>query len=481
MASRRRSLARSRPIGVLAGVLVASGPGATYICALMAGPPKGKFARLARLGGLASRVSTSIVGTKIKSVVRDPDARRRAMERLNLDNAERIVATVGRLKGAAMKLGQSVALVSGVLDLPPEVQSVLGRLHDDVEPVPFKLIREQTERELERPLEEAFAWFGANPIGTASLGQAHPARLHDGREVVVKVLHSGIENSVDSDMAALRTLLVGTRVIRRTRAEMDGIFEEIRERLHEELDYLQEAANLVEFGRHFSQDPRVRVPGVHPSLSTERVLTMDRLTGVPVKEFARTASREAKQAAGCTLGDLHHRQAFRLRALHADPHPGNYLFEPDGRIGLLDFGCVKRFDEHWIASYARTALAAFAGDREATIRHAAEAGVWHGGPPEAEDLLWEFCDTLSQPFRASSYRIGGGGDDMMERMNAVTLRLMRHPRSIRAHRHLIYLHRSLGGIFLVGRELEVEADWGAIVRPHLQHAVDFAEGRVAQA
>ena len=447
----------------------------------MAKPPKGKLARLARLGGLASRVSTSYVGTKIKSVVKDPEARRRAMDRLNLDNAERIVQTVGRLKGAAMKMGQSVALVSGMLDLPPEVQAVLGRLHDDVEPVPFKVIRQQVESELETSLEEAFAWFGPNPIGTASLGQAHAARLRDGRDVVVKVLHPGIEQSVDSDLAALRTILVGSRVIRRTKAEMDSIFDEVRERLHEELDYLHEAANLVEFGRHFSQDARVRVPGVHPALSTSRILTMDRLMGVPIAEFARTASADAKQIAGETMGDLHHRQAFRFRALHADPHPGNYLFEPDGRIGMLDFGCVKRFDEHWIANYARTALAAFDGDRAATIEHCADSGVWHGGPQAAEDLLWEFCDLLAEPFRVPTYRIGGGADDLMERINGVTMRLVRYPKAIRAHRHLIYLHRSLGGIFLVGRELEVEANWGGIVRPHLQYAVDYAEGRIAQA
>ena len=447
----------------------------------MAKPPKGKLARLARLGGLASRVSTSYVGTRIKSVVKDPEARRRAMDRLNLDNAERIVQTVGRLKGAAMKLGQSVALVSGMLDLPPEVQSVLGRLHDDVEPVPFPAIRTQIERELDGSVEDLFDWFGAVPIGTASLGQAHAARLKDGREVVVKVLHPGIEDSVDSDLSALRTILVGSRAIRRTKAEMDSIFDEVRERLHEELDYLNEAANLTEFGRHFSQDSRVRVPGVHPSLSTSRVLTMDRLHGVPISAFARSAPTEAKQLAGQTLGDLHHRQAFRFRALHADPHPGNYLFEPDGRIGMLDFGCVKRFDEHWIAHYARTALAAFDGDRAATIEHAAASGVWHGGPKEAEDLLWEFCDVLAGPFRAPRYRIGGGDDDVMERLNGVTLRLMKHPKAIRAHRHLIYMHRSLGGMFLMGRDLEVEADWGAIVRPHLQYAVDYAEGRIAQA
>jgi predicted unusual protein kinase regulating ubiquinone biosynthesis (AarF/ABC1/UbiB family) len=442
----------------------------------MAAPPKGKLSRIARLGGLASRVGSSYVGERLKSVVRDKDARRRAMEKLHLDNAERIVDTVGRLKGAAMKLGQSLALAADTLDLPPEVQSMLGRLHDDVEPVPFSQIQASIERELDTGLTDAFTWIDPQPLGTASLGQAHAARLRDGREVVVKVLHPGIDRSVDSDLAALKTILIGSRVMRRTKAEIDAIFEEIRERLTEELDYLQEAANLVQFGALFANDDRVQIPGVHANLSTERVLTMDRIHGVSIDEFARTASPQARHRAGVTLGELHHLQAFQFRTLHADPHPGNYLFQPDGKVGMLDFGCVKRFDEHWIAAYARTALAAFDGDRQGTLEGAAAAGVWQGGSREAEDLLWEFCETLAHPFRQETYTVGASTDDVMDKVNGIGLKLVRHPGAIKVHRHLIYLHRSLGGIFLVGRQLEVEANWGAIVRPHLQYAVDYARG-----
>ncbi len=444
----------------------------------MAAPPKGKLSRIARLGGLASRIGSSYVGNRLKSVVQNSDTRKRAMERLHLDNAERIVATVGRLKGAAMKMGQALALAADTLDLPPEVHAVLGKLHDDVEPVPFEEIRAAIETELERPVDELFAHLDPTPLGTASLGQAHAARLLDGREVVVKVLHPGIDRSVDSDLAALKTILIGSRVMRRSRAEIDAIFEEIRERLTEELDYLQEAANLVEFGRLFANDDRVQIPGVHPSLSTERVLTMDRIHGVGIDEFTRTASPEAKRRAGITLGELHHVQAFRFRQLHADPHPGNYLFQPDGKVGMLDFGCVKRFDEYWIAAYARTALAAFDGDREGTVQGAADAGVWQGGSREAEDLLWEFCDTLAHPFRQPTYTVGASDDDVLDRVNAIGLKLVKYPGAVRVHRHLIYLHRSLGGIFLVGRQLEVEAPWGDIVRPHLQYAVDYAAGRI---
>ena len=353
---------------------------------------------------------------------------------------------------------------------------MLGRLHDDVEPVPFSQIQAAIERELDTSITEAFAWLDPEPLGTASLGQAHAARLRDGRDVVVKVLHPGIDRSVDSDLAALKTILVGSRVMRRSKAEIDSIFEEIRERLTEELDYLQEAANLVQFGQLFANDDRVQIPGVHSALSTERVLTMDRLFGTSIDEFAGTASPAAKARAGVTLGELHHLQAFQHRTLHADPHPGNYLFQPDGKVGMLDFGCVKRFDEHWIAAYAKTALAAFDGDRRGTIEGAAAAGVWQGGSREAEDLLWEFCDTLAHPFRQPTYTVGAHTDDVMDRVNKLGLRLVRHPGAIKVHRHLIYLHRSLGGIFLVGRQLEVAANWGAIVRPHLQYAVDYARG-----
>ena len=180
---------------------------------------------------------------------------------------------------------------------------------------------------------------------------------------------------------------------------MDAIFAEIRERLTEELDYLQEAANIAEYSRLFADDERVRIPGVHPRWSSDRVLTMDRLDGLHVDDFVREGSREAIERAGQTLGELHYLQTFKLRVLHADPHPGNYLFEPDGRIGLLDFGCIKRFDEFWVGAYARTALSAYRADRAGVIRGARDAGVLNGDSPEAEEALWTWCQALIRPYR----------------------------------------------------------------------------------
>lgn len=439
--------------------------------------PKGRLGRLARLGELTGRVTTSYVRQRVRDAFTDEDAHQRAMERLHLQNAEQIVARLSTLKGAAMKVGQGLALAAESLDLPDEVGEVLSKLNQEAEPIPFAVIRENVEASLEQPLSTAFASFDPAPLGTASLGQAHAATLPDGTDVVVKVLHRGIEDSVATDLLALKALLVSGRVIRRSRAEVDATFHEIRERLEEELDYLQEAANIATFHDLLGQDERVRIPRVHPGWSTERVLTLDRLRGVSLNAFLRTASPDARARAGRTLGDLYFHMAMRLRTLHADPHPGNYLFEPDGRVGLLDYGCVKRFDEFWIANYAQTALSAIDGDRARALAAMRDLGVLHGQSRAAADLLWQFADTVAAPFRAPTYTVGGHSDSILERVRPV-LQQLPLQRDIQIPPDLIYLHRSLAGVYAIARRLVVTADWGAILRGHAEHAVAQARGEL---
>jgi predicted unusual protein kinase regulating ubiquinone biosynthesis (AarF/ABC1/UbiB family) len=439
-------------------------------------PPKGPLSRVTRLAGLSTRVSGSYVKRRLAGAFQNAEIRERAMRRLNQINAERVVETVGRLKGAAMKVGQAAAMMADHLDLSPEVKGILGKLHADVEPLPFETIKAEVEDSLEAPLEQKFGSFDPVPIGTASLGQAHGATLPDGRRVVVKVLHSGIDGSVASDLTALKSILIGARVMRRTRAEVDAIFAEIRERLTEELDYLQEAANIAEYRRLFAGDDRVRIPAVHPGWSTERVLTMDRLDGVHIDEFVRTGSRAAIERAGQTLGELHYHQTFELRVLHADPHPGNYLFEPDGRIGLLDFGCVKRFDEFWIGAYARTALSAYEADRAGVIRGARDAGVLQGSSPEAEEALWTWCQALIRPYRMGYVIPGGENDDFLGPVLEASRPLARY-REIQVPKDIVFLHRSLVGNYNLLRKLKAGGDWGAVMRRYCQHAVAVAEGR----
>ena len=406
----------------------------------------------------------------------DKETRRAALEKLHLKNAEQIVGTMGQLKGAAMKVGQQFAQIASTVDLPEEVQGVLGKLHDDVEPVPWETVERSIVQSLGEPIAAVFAEIDPSPLGTASLGQAHAARLPDGSEVVVKVLHDGIEATVGADLAALKALLATGVVIRRDKKELDEAFAEVRARLDEELDYLHEAANIHAYTQAYGDDPRLRIPRVHVDYSTERVLTMDRLPGEHIDAFLKHATPEAKQRAGLTVAEFYYEQVFRHRMLHSDPHPGNYLFEPDGRLGVLDFGCVKRFDEFWIGTYARAALAVTANDKAEALRLLVELGAWDGKNPRAGDALWDFVHAIGRGFASGPIELGGEGEHYLEDMKPMIRNVIPHP-NIRAPKDVIMLHRSLGGLYAMGRKLRTKTDFGLLLEQHAQFAIDRADGR----
>lgn len=421
-----------------------------------------KLSRMAQLGALTTRVSTSYLGQKVAGMFQGEDARRASLERTHHDNAERIAANLGQLKGAAMKVGQAVAQMADGFGLPDDARAVLAKLHDKAEPVPFEQVKRRIEAELHGGVETLFRSIDPEPLGTASLGQAHAAKLPDGTDVVVKVLHEGIDGSVHTDLAALRSMLTAGRVLRRPKDELDAIFQEIEDRLQEELDYRKEAANLAEFRAFFEGDPDIQVPRVHEGWSTSRVLTMERLTGRTLPVFAATASAAAKQRAGVAVGRGFMRMQYILRAIHADPHPGNYLFQPDGRVGLLDFGCVRRLELGWIASYGECGLAARFDDREALMQAAVRIrALARRGDQEGEDTLWELCRTIGIPFRGGAYTMGGPEDDVHERIAALVPRLIASP-VLRSPHELVFLHRGLGGVHQIARQLKARADWGAI-------------------
>ena len=359
-----------------------------------------KLSRMAQLGALTTRVSSSYLGQKVAGIFQGEEERKASLQRAHHENAERIAANLGQLKGAAMKVGQAVAQMADGFGLPDDARAVLSKLHDRAEPIPFEQVKRRVEAELHGGIDTLFKSFDVEPIGTASLGQAHVARLPDDTEVVVKVLHDGIDGSVSADLGALRTMLTAGRVLRRPKEELDAIFAEIEARLAEELDYRQEAANIEEFRRFFDGDPDILVPRVYEGWSTARVLTMGRVPGRPLPVFLATGSTAAKERAGVALGTAFMRAQYLLRTIHGDPHPGNYLFTPDGRVGILDFGCVRRLELDWIASYGECGLATRYEERERLMQASMRIrALTHRGDAESEDVLWDLCRTIGIPFR----------------------------------------------------------------------------------
>lgn len=194
---------------------------------------------------------------------------------------------------------------------------------------------------------------------------------------------------------------------------------------------------------------------------------MERLDGVPVGPFAATASRAAKQRAGVALGMAFVKMQYVLRSIHADPHPGNYLFAPDGRLGILDFGCVRTYDLQFMATYGEAGLYTIRDDREAVMQRLLTMGALVHRDAAAEDALWGFCEAIARPFRGGVFRFGSVDDDVQDRITAVVARILAS-RAIRSPRELVFLHRGLAGLHTVAKQLQPELDWRDVFERHVE-------------
>jgi len=241
-----------------------------------------------------------------------------------------------------IKLGQ---LLSSRVDLlTPAYIEALARLQDKVEPFPFEQVEEIVSSELEVRLSRVFPTFDPKPLAAASLGQVHRATLRDGREVVVKVQRPDIRRQVLDDMEVLADLaeVLDTRTDL-GRYGLADLLEEFRKSLLDELDYHREAENLTTIARILSDHPGIVVPKPYPDFSTGRILTMEFVEGRKITELGPLGQLELD---GAPLADdlfaAYLQQVLVEGVFHADPHPGNVLLTPDGRIALLDIGMVAR-------------------------------------------------------------------------------------------------------------------------------------------
>jgi ubiquinone biosynthesis protein len=259
--------------------------------------------------------------------------------------ATRIRLAVTELGTTYIKFGQMLSTRADLVG--QEVADELARLQHGVPPDPPDVTRATIAAELGRPVTEIFAEFESTPIGSASIGQVHGARLPDGRAVVVKVQHPGIESRIRGDLDILQKLAgLAEKSEELKRYQPVAVVREFHRSLMRELDFSREERNLRQFAANFAADPTVRFPQVIPELCTRRVLTMELLAGVSLREAGRL------DQTGCDREELARRGAtiwmemvFRDGFFHADPHPGNLLVLPGGALGILDCGMVGRIDE----------------------------------------------------------------------------------------------------------------------------------------
>ncbi|MCC6317998.1 MAG: AarF/ABC1/UbiB kinase family protein [Gemmatimonadaceae bacterium] len=282
--------------------------------------------------------------------------------------ATALVAALARLGPSFVKMAQ---VFSSRADLIPEPYvSALSTLTDQVPPVPTARIREEIERSYGRPPEQLFERFEAEPLAAASLGQVHRAR-HGGRDVVIKVLRPGVEALIRDDLAVFRPLVrwFSRRFPNPHVENARVVIEEFAHRIWEELDFEHEAANAIEIRANLCDNPRVIVPEVIGSLTRRRTLVLEYIEGIRVDRLQPHPGDPTHDPGGVVsrVMELYLQMMLVDGFFHADPHPGNVLVAPDGRVVLLDFGMVIRVPREMRANLVRTVFAAIRRDLDGIL------------------------------------------------------------------------------------------------------------------
>ncbi|MGJ8667866.1 MAG: ABC1 kinase family protein [Oceanococcus sp.] len=314
--------------------------------------------RFLKLAGMTASMAGRYASHRLAQGFRSDADKRNARDAFHKQSGETLATTLGELKGAAMKLGQFASQLSDFL--PSELAEPLQRLQKSAPPMPFAVIKTQIESQLGENVDTLFSRLEVEPYAAASIGQVHRGQLPDGREIVVKVQYPGVAESCDSDLRQLRRVLQAGRLIQVDKHVLKEIFEEIRARLKEELDYCQEAYNLRHCAELHKNDHGIIIPRVIDSHSRSQVLTMEYQAGKPLSEASEDTALASQL--GLKLFHFLSRGLFEFGHIHADPNPGNFAFDEAGRLIVYDFGCVKNVPEHIVNAYRAGVIAGLKED-----------------------------------------------------------------------------------------------------------------------
>jgi predicted unusual protein kinase regulating ubiquinone biosynthesis (AarF/ABC1/UbiB family) len=337
--------------------------------------PTSRLSRSSKVGKLAATQAAKQMGTRATNVARNDEGKQRALAKRQLETAEQIVAALGTMKGAAMKLGQVMSFLDVGLvpeEFREEFQAKLAELRDAAPKVAWKDMKKVLEGEYGERIEDVFETFDPVPIAAASIGQVYRARLQDGRDVAVKVQYPGVAQAVRADMQNLGIILWLMKSVA-PGLDPKAMGDEIRSRIDEELDYELEAQNQRTLARLYRGHPFIVVPEVVTSLSHEKVIVTEFVQGRGFEEL-----KQLPQAERDRLGEIIFRFYFGCMYRHlqfsGDPHPGNSLLLDDGRMCFLDFGLFKRIPASIAEFELEVARLGIAGDGAALIEHLTEGG-----------------------------------------------------------------------------------------------------------
>lgn len=420
--------------------------------------------RFARMGGLVGRVGVSMLGDQAAGLLRDGPTKRLKKAETMVRNAARIAGTLGEMKGAAMKVGQMISLHEGML--PKEVAAVLSVLQNEAPSVSFDVMEGHLRREFDN-FDDVFESIDPEPFASASIGQVHRGLLRDGRDVAVKIQYPDADRMVKADLVNLKVLL-GNLVGLFTDIDFEPIWKEVRERLVEELDYAAEAESLRRNGAMYADSPAIVVPGVIAEATTRRVLTMEFAASIsPGEATSDGYPQELKDRWGIALFEFTLRGLFEHRFLHADPNFANFGFREDGSVVVYDFGCMKLVPEEIAAGYARLIDALLRRRKTAFPELLKELGVHKDdGTLMSRSTTDPYVELMQDIVRASPPYTFGGDDTIYRAIYDLGMANWKEASDIRFPRDMVFIDRTLGGLFGNLGKLGATGPWRKLLRQY---------------
>ncbi len=414
--------------------------------------PRSKLERGLSGGKTAARMSRKALKYLARKPFLTAEEKREEKRLLNRENAVLLFEGLSLLRGTALKTAQLLGMELDIF--PPEFTRELQKSYHEVPPINRALARRIVQNALGKPPEMIFDTFEPKAFAAASLGQVHRATTREGNRVAVKIQYPGIRQTIHNDVQLMRSVL---RPLTDYRKILPAI-EEIEARLLEETDYVRESENMAFFNRHLRLD-RVRVPAPYDEYSTGTVLSAERINGMTLNEWLQTGpDQEKKDLLAQTLQDLFIFGLYRLRRIHADPNPGNFIVQDDGKVGLVDFGCVKRFETEFVSLYGELPRTALQGRRSDYGRL---LGALHIAGPvttlQVQDQLFEVFHEIGRwmgklyrqeffDFKANPGFIAEG-----KKMMAKSLELRKH---VDLNTNFIFLHRTRYGLLRLFEQME---------------------------
>lgn len=406
------------------------------------------------------KTGAKVGGNYLKHYVKKQLLQQSDESSLHEANAEEIYETLSSLKGSALKAAQMMSMDQNMM--PSAYVERFQQAQYSVPPLSYPLVVRTFVKSFGKPPHELFDSFSKEAVQAASIGQVHEA-YKAGQRLAVKVQYPGVAESVKSDLRLVKPF--AKRLLNMSEKDIALYFQEVEEKLMEETDYELELRRSVELTQACSHIEGLFFPTYYPEYSCKRILTMSWIEGAHLKEFlAQKPSQEIRNRVGQILWDFYHFQIHELKMVHADPHPGNFFFTQDGKVGVIDFGCIKVIPSDFYEVYFKVLDERVMNDPGKAHKLLHEMGFLHVDDSVEEKRFFtkifkELVGMLGKPFRYESFDFGNSSyfREIYELSEHIaSLKEVRESKKARGSRHTLYINRTYFGLYNMLNQLGAE-------------------------